>query len=78
MYHVIHAVELSKAAKKQLASVPTHVVDKLFDWVQAVEKFGLEAVRQRSGLHDVTSRSKAIGSVGVEVAFVKEVTHHAY
>lgn len=95
VYHLIHAVELSKVAKKQLASVPTHVADKLFDWVEAVQKFGLESVRQRPGLHDEPLKGERAGqrsirlskswraiyvirSVGVEVTFVKEVTHHAY
>lgn len=54
MYHVlvIHQVELSKLAQKQLRRVPVYVARKLFAWVEAVEHDGLEEVRKIPGFHD--------------------------
>ncbi len=49
---MIHTVELSRHAQKQLRKVPQHVAGKLLEWVLAVEVRGLEEVRKVPGFHD--------------------------
>ncbi len=45
-------VILSKQAKKDLQKVPTHVADKLDEWMEAVEEEGIQSIRKRPGYHD--------------------------
>lgn len=49
---VIRTVELSRQAKKDLSTVPDHVVIKFQVWVTRVEELGLEEVRKGHGYHD--------------------------
>ena len=49
---MIHAVVLSKAAKKQIEKVPQHVALKFLAWISRVEKVGLENLRKIPGFHD--------------------------
>jgi proteic killer suppression protein len=49
---VITEVIISKAAEKDLRTVPSHVQVKFFAWVEAVSEEGLEAVRKVPGYHD--------------------------
>lgn len=49
---MIYRVELSKQARKQLQTVPRHIVENLAAWVDDVEERGLEEVRKISGYHD--------------------------
>lgn len=37
---------------KDLRSLPTHIVDKLETWIDAVERDGLEEIRKIPGYHD--------------------------
>lgn len=50
--YVIFRVDLAKAAKKDLAKLPTHIVEKFREWVDSVEESGLEEVRKNPGWHD--------------------------
>lgn len=45
-------LELSRAAKKQLAKVPAHIVRKFALWVDLVRFEGLEAARAVRGFRD--------------------------
>lgn len=49
---MIYHVEISKRAMKDLRSLPTHIVDKLETWIDAVERDGLEEIRKIPGYHD--------------------------
>jgi proteic killer suppression protein len=49
---MIHHVELSKLARKQLKKMPRHIVENLASWVDDVETQGLEEVRKIPGYHD--------------------------
>lgn len=55
---MIHDVELSRRAEKQLVNVPRHVARKLLARVEAVEEDGLEVVRRIPGFHDQPLRGK--------------------
>ncbi len=46
---MILQVELSKRARKQLQTVPRHIVENLAAWVEDVEERGLEEVRKIPG-----------------------------
>lgn len=61
MYQMIRDIELSKQAKKDLARIPRHIVEKLFAWVDAVEDQGLDEVRKRPGYHDEPLKGKRRG-----------------
>jgi len=49
---MIYRVELSNRARKQLRTVPRHIVENLASWVEDVEERGFEEVRKISGYHD--------------------------
>lgn len=49
---MIRDVVIGPAAKKALQKLPTHVAVKLQDWVEDVERRGLEEVRKTPGYHD--------------------------
>ena len=49
---MIARVVLAGQVTKGLKKLPQHVVDKLLDWVSAVETLGLQEVRKVSGYHD--------------------------
>ncbi len=49
---VIHRVDLSPQAKKDLKKVPLYIIDKLDTWIDSVERFGLSEVRKVLGYHD--------------------------
>ncbi len=48
----ITTVEFSSSAAKDLKKLPDHIVTKLRDWVDAVQRVGVEAVRRSHGYHD--------------------------
>lgn len=49
---MIKHVKLSDRVKKQLKKLPYYIVENLYEWVDAVEKIGLEEVRKCKGYHD--------------------------
>lgn len=49
---MIFTIELSALAKKQLKKLPEHVVISFLNWVEDVEKRGLEEVRKTPSYHD--------------------------
>lgn len=52
MAGMVHEVQLSRRALKQLRRIPRHIVIKLQAWVEAVENEGLDEVRKIPGFHD--------------------------
>jgi toxin HigB-1 len=65
---VIHQVDITDDAKKQLKKVPQHVAAKLAVWVDAVEKQGLEEVRKQSGYHDEPLKGKRAGQRSIRLS----------
>lgn len=49
---MVNIVPLSARSKKDIAKLPTFIVNKLLAWVDDVEARGLEEVRKISGFHD--------------------------
>ncbi|HCU24350.1 MAG TPA: hypothetical protein DF383_04965 [Deltaproteobacteria bacterium] len=45
-------VIIARRAKRDLQRVPTHIADKLDQWVETVEEEGIHSVRKRPGYHD--------------------------
>lgn len=58
---MIHHVELSKLAKKQLKKMPSHIVENMAAWVDDVETRGLEEVRKIPGYHDEALKGERAG-----------------
>jgi proteic killer suppression protein len=48
----INVVRLSKRAKRDLDTIPKHIVIKLMAWVASVEDSGLSQARRIPGYHD--------------------------
>ena len=48
----ICCIELTKNAQKDLAKMPGFIKDKLFLWIDAVERLGIHQVRKIPGFHD--------------------------
>jgi len=61
-------VELGKKAKKQLNSVPRHILNKLESWIRAVELEGVEQVRKISGYHDEALQGKRKGQRSIRLS----------
>lgn len=49
---MVYRIDLSRAAKKDLAKLPTPIVKKFRLWVDTVAEVGLEEVRKNPGWHD--------------------------
>lgn len=49
---LVYKVIISRRAEKDLSKVPSYIVDKLDLWVDAIERFGMGAVRKIHGYHD--------------------------
>ena len=65
---MIRLVKFSTKAKKQLAKLPEHVLNKLETWVRAVELDGLEAVRFVPGYHDEPLHGKRMGQRSIRLS----------
>lgn len=68
---VIDRVVLTRRARKDLASAPGHIVNKLDVWIDSVEREGLESVRRLPGFHDEPLRGNRAGqrSIRLNVAW---------
>lgn len=45
-------VMLTEKVEKQLSKVPYFIRDKLYQWVERVEEFGINEIRKVKGFHD--------------------------
>lgn len=45
-------VVINEKAQKNLVSVPYFIRDKLYQWIERVEVFGIDEVRKIKGFHD--------------------------
>lgn len=59
-------VEFTNSAVKDLKRLPEHIVTKLRDWANAVQRVGIEAVRRSLG----TMTSRFVGHEMVKGLFV--------
>ena len=87
---MIQRVELSKRARKDLARVPSHIAIKLDYWIAAVERDGLEQLRDeplkgfRVGQRSIRlSRAyraiyRVIAKDIIEFVLIEEVNKHEY
>jgi proteic killer suppression protein len=65
---MIHQVELSKLARKQLKKMPRHIIENLAAWVDDVETRGLEEVRRIPGYHDEPLKGDRNGQRSVRLS----------
>ncbi len=65
---MIRRVDLSKRVRKQLKSVPRHIVENLAAWVDDVENRGLEEVRKISGYHDEPLHGERTGQRSIRLS----------
>jgi len=64
----IFEVELTEPAKKDLKSVPQHIVIKLLGWIDDVSKRGLREVRKTPGYHDEPLKGERKGSRSIRLS----------
>lgn len=65
---MIHHVELSRLAKKQLKKIPRHIIENLAAWVDDVETRGLEEVRKIPGHHDEVLKGDRAGQRSIRLS----------
>jgi len=65
---MIHEVRISRRAQKQLKKVPTHILDKLESWIDAVALDGLENIRKVPGYHDEPLAGKRKGQRSIRLS----------
>ena len=65
---MIHRVEISRLAAKQLRRLPRHVANNLMIWVLAVEQDGLAEVRKVPGYHDEPLKGDRIGQRSIRLS----------
>ena len=51
-------VIIAAITEKQLAKVPYFIRDKLYQWVERVEEFGINEIRRIKGFHDEALQGK--------------------
>ena len=64
----IRKVEVSRKAQKDLRRLPTHIVEKLQEWVQAVKKHTLEEIRKVPGYHDEALKGQRAGQRSIRLS----------
>ena len=64
----IFGVVIGGRAKKQLRRCPSHIIDKLETWVDAVEQRGLEEVRKIPGYHDEPLKGDRLGERSIRLS----------
>lgn len=65
---MVHDVQFGRKARKQLGSLPAHIVNKVETWVRAVELDGLESVRRLPGYHDEPLQGKRQGQRSIRLS----------
>jgi toxin HigB-1 len=65
---MVNVVVLSGTARKDLRSVPRHVVAKLLYWVGEVQRCGLEETRMYPGFHDEALKGKRKGQRSIRLS----------
>ena len=65
---MINRVDFSDQAKRDLKKVPNYIADKLFGWVNLVEKTGIEQARKIKGFHDEPLSGKRRGQRSIRLS----------
>ncbi len=65
---MVNEVLLAPRAVKQLRKIPRHVIQKLLEWVDAVEMLGLHEVRKVPGYHDEPLRGQRAGQRSIRLS----------
>lgn len=60
-------VQISRTAQKGYSKAPAQVQDKFLEWVELVQRFGLETIRLRSGFHDEPLDGKRKGQRSIRL-----------
>jgi toxin HigB-1 len=77
-FDMILGVELSKRARKQLQTVPRHIVENLAAWVDDVEERGLEEVRKIPGYHDKPLHGNRMGQRSIRLSRAYRAIYRVY
>lgn len=60
-------VSISESAEKQLVKVPFFIRDKLYQWVERVEVFGINEIRKIKGFHDESLGGNRVGQRSIRL-----------
>lgn len=64
---IFSKVMITETAEKQLKKTPHYIRDKLYQWVERVEFFGIEEVRKIKGFHDEPLRGQRSGQRSIRL-----------
>lgn len=64
---MIVSIQLTKNAQNDLLKAPFHIENKLLLWVDAVEKFGIHAIRRLPGFYDEPLKGSRIGQRSIRL-----------
>lgn len=64
----IFTVILNEKTKRSLKKIPSHVVVKLFGWIDAVSHEGLSEVKKIPGYHDEPLKGMRIGQRSIRLS----------
>jgi proteic killer suppression protein len=65
---MINHVVLAKQARKDIRTLPIHIIRKFTDWVETLRLFGLDEVRKRPGYHDEPLKGKRLGQRSIRLS----------
>ena len=60
-------VLIGDKAELQIIKVPDYIRDKLYQWVERVEEFGIGEIRKLKGFHDETLKGKRAGQRSIRL-----------
>lgn len=60
-------VMITENAEKQLSQVPHYIRDKLYQWVERVEVFGIQEFRKIKGFHDEPLQGMRLGQRSIRL-----------
>lgn len=58
---------IGKNAEQQIAKVPSYIRDKLYQWVERVEEYGIYETRKIKSYHDEPLSGKRVGQRSVRL-----------
>ena len=64
----IFSVDLSRQAERDLLKVPTHIIRKLYAWIDDIENHGMHEVRKVPGYHDEPLHGKRSGQRSIRLS----------
>ena len=65
---MVNEVLLASRALEQLRKLPRHVIQKLLEWVDAVETLGVHEVRKIPGYYDEPLRGQRAGQRSIRLS----------